>query len=535
MERVALRTSRWPADGAGEVLETTVASILRDAAERAPDDLALVEGVADRTARRRWTFGRLLADSERAARALLGRFQPGERVAVWANNIPEWLLLEYGCALANLTLVTVNPAFRPRELAYVLGQSGAAGIFLVPEFRGNPMAASLDSVRPQLPALREALSFGDWDAFLDSGSPSQRLPEVTPDDIAQIQYTSGTTGFPKGARLHHRGITNNSRFYAARRGEAARGPAVNPMPLFHTAGSCMAATGCLQYLDAHVLVPYFDPGMVLEVVESEGGAVLGAVPTMLLAMMEHPDFAGRDLSRLRSVVSGGSTVPADLVRRVERVLGVDFAIVFGMTEASPVITQTWPDDTPEDKAGTIGQPLPRADVEIVDPGSGETVPCGEVGELRVRGYQVMRGYHEKPAETAEAIVDGRLRTGDLCSMDERGYCRVEGRLKDMIIRGGENIYPREIEELLFADPAVADVAVVGLPDDRWGERVAAFVRPAAGRRPTEADLVERCRDHLSPQKTPKVWVFVEEFPLTASGKIQKYVLRERFLKGELPA
>jgi fatty-acyl-CoA synthase len=533
MQKPALSTSYWPADDSEEVRETTVPGILRAAAERAPDTLALVEGVPDRAARRRWTYAQLLEQSERAARALLSRFRPGERVAVWANNIPEWLLLEYGCALANLTLVTVNPALRPRELAYVLEQSGAAGIFLVPEFRGNPMAASLESVRPDLPGLREAIPFADWRRFLDGGSPSERLPEVTPDDIAQIQYTSGTTGFPKGARLHHRGITNNARLYIARRGEAPGRAAVNPMPLFHTGGSCMVALGSPQYQETHVLVPQFDPGLVLELAESEGAAFLGGVPTMLIAIMEHPDFPGRDLSRLRQVGSGGSTVPAELVRRIESALGVDFTIVYGLTEASPVITQTWPDDTIEDKAGTIGQPLPRAEVAIVDPISGEPVPCGEIGEMRVRGYQVMRGYHEKPAETAEAIVNGWLRTGDLCSMDERGYCRVEGRLKDMIIRGGENIYPREIEELLFADPAVAEVAVVGVPDERWGEQVAAFVRPAPGRRPTEKELVRLCREHLSPQKTPKVWVFVEEFPLTASGKIQKYVLRERLLNGEL--
>jgi fatty-acyl-CoA synthase len=531
MERPALNTSLWIADTSEEVLEATVGDILRSAAERAPGSIALVEGVADPAARRRWTFERLLDESERAARALLGRFQAGERVAAWANSIPEWLVLEYGCALANVTLVTVNPAFRPREAAYVLKQSGAAGIFLVPEFRGNPMAASLESIRQELPDLREVVFFGDWERFCDSGSPGQRLPDVTPDDIAQVQYTSGTTGFPKGALLHHRGIVNNARLYLGRRGEAARGPIVNPMPLFHTAGSCMAAVGCPQFLDAHVLVPYFEPGLVLELLESERAAGMGAVPTMLIAMMEHPDFRGRDLSRLRAVVSGGSTVPAELVRRVEGALGVDFTIVFGMTEASPVITQTWPGDTPEDKAETIGQPLPRADVAIVDPVSGETVPCGEVGELRVRGYQVMKGYYDKPEETADAVVDGWLRTGDLCSMDERGYCRVEGRLKDMIIRGGENIYPREIEELLFGSPAVAEVAVVGVPDDRWGEQVAAFVRPTPGQRPTEEELFQLCREHLSPQKTPKLWVFVEEFPLTASGKIQKYLLKERFLLG----
>jgi fatty-acyl-CoA synthase len=533
MTRAPLETSHWPADTSSEVLRTTVGGILREAAERAAGALALVEGVAERASRRRWTFDQLLEDSERAARALLGRFQPGERVAVWANNIPEWLLLEYGCALANLTLVTVNPALRPRELAHVLGQSRAAGVFVVPEFRGNPMAASLESVRADLPDLREVVFFGEWKAFCDTGSPGQRLPGAAPDDIAQIQYTSGTTGFPKGAMLHHRGITNNSRFYIGRRGERARGAIVNPMPLFHTAGSCMAATGFPQFQDAHILVPQFDPGLVLELIETEGAAGLGGVPTMLIALMEHPDFRGRDLSRLRAVASGGSTVPAQLVRRIEHELGVDFTIVFGMTEASPVITQTWPGDTPEDKAETIGQPLPRAEVRIVDPLSGETAPTGHAGELWVRGYQVMKGYFDQPDETAAAVADGWLRTGDLCSMDARGYCRVEGRLKDMIIRGGENVYPREIEELLFGHPAVAEVAVVGVPDERWGEQVAAFVRPAAGRGPTEQELSGFCREHLSPQKTPRIWVFVEEFPLTASGKIQKYVLRDGYQKGEL--
>ena len=528
-----LSSSYWPAGTSEPVLDTTVGGVLRAAARREPDRTALVEGIPDKSSRRRWTYSQLLEDSERAARALLGRFQPGERVAVWANNIPEWLLLEYACALANLTLVTVNPAFRPRELAYVLGQSRAAGLFLIKELRGNSMTTSLESVRAQLPDMREVVFFEEWRTFVGSGSPSERLPEAAPDDIAQIQYTSGTTGFPKGAMLHHRGITNNSRFYLARRGDAARGASINPMPLFHTAGSCMAATGFVQVADTHVLIPSFEPGLVLELLETERAAGLGAVPTMLIALMEHPDFRGRDLSNLHSVVSGGSLVPADLVRRIERELGVDFTIVFGMTEASPVVTQTWPSDSPNDKSETIGQPLPQAEVAIVDPVSGETLPCGQIGEVCVRGYQVMKGYFDKLAETAAAIVDGWLHTGDLGSMDERGYCRIEGRLKDMIIRGGENIYPREIEELLFGHPAVADVAIVGLPDERWGEQVAAFVRPAAGRKRDEKELFEFCRQHLSPHKTPKVWVFVDEFPLTPSGKIQKYVLRERYQNGEL--
>jgi fatty-acyl-CoA synthase len=529
MIQTPLSSSYWPSDTSEEVFETTVGSVLRDAARRSASSAALVEAIPDKSLRRRWTYSELLEDSERGARALLGRFRPGERVAAWANNIPEWVVLEFACALANVTLVTINPALRPRELAYVLGQSRGAGIFFVPEFRGNPMAASLESVRPELPELREAHSFADWKSFCESGSPSERLPEVTPDDIAQIQYTSGTTGFPKGAMLHHRGITNNARYFMQRRDPATAAVAVNPMPLFHTAGSCMSVVGIPQFDCCHVLVPYFDPGLVLEVCESEKATGAGGVPTMLIAMMEHPDFRGRDLSRLQSVVSGGTTVPAELVRRIESTLGVTFTIVLGMTEASPVITQTWPQDSAEDKAGTIGQPLPQAEVKIVDPATLETLPVGATGELWVRGYQVMKGYFEKPAETAAAIVDGWMRTGDLCSMDDRGYCRVEGRLKDMIIRGGENIYPREIEELLFSHPSVADVAVVGIPDEQWGEVLAAFVRPATGQAPTEAELFAYCREHLAAQKTPKHWVFVEAFPLTPSGKVQKFVLREQFL------
>jgi fatty-acyl-CoA synthase len=262
MIKAPLSVSYWPADTSEPVLETTVGGVLRSAAQRAGDTVALVEAVPDKAARRRWTYSSLLDESERVARALLGRFQPRERVAVWANNIPEWVLLEYGCALANLTLVTVNPALRPRELMYVLGQSRAAGIFFVPEFRGNPMAASLDSVRSGLSDLREAVSFKDWERFCASGTSTEKLPDVLPDDIAQIQYTSGTTGFPKGAMLHHRGITNNARFYLQRRDPAVAAIAVNPMPLFHTAGSCLAAVGLPLFDCCHVLVPYFDPGLV---------------------------------------------------------------------------------------------------------------------------------------------------------------------------------------------------------------------------------------------------------------------------------
>jgi fatty-acyl-CoA synthase len=523
---VGLTSSYWAADTSDPVLETTVGGVLREAAALAADELAMVGGLPDPASRRRWTFGELLDDAERAARALAARFAPGERVAVWAPNLPEWVVLEFGAALAGLTLVTVNPAYRPQELRYVLDQSQASGIFLVPEFRG-PMAEYLAEVQPELPGLREVVLFTEWDEFLASAYHDQQLPEVEPDDIAQIQYTSGTTGFPKGALLTHRGLTNNARFFARLMRLQPNEVYVNPMPMFHTAGCSLAVLGSVQTRAVHVPVLAFDPGLVLELLEAERASAVLGVPTMLIALLEHPDFAVRDLSSLRCVLSGGAPVPPELVRRVEEDMGVTFSIVFGTTECSPLVTQTRLDDVPSDRASTLGQPFPQTEIMVCDPASGEPVPVEQVGELCARGYMVMAGYNQQPEATAAAIdLAGWYHTGDLASMDERGYLRIEGRLKDMIIRGGENIYPREIEELLFAHPDVAEVAVCGEPDERWGEVVAAFVRPAPGRVASEAELREFCRAHLAAYKCPQRWVFLDAFPLTASGKIQKFKLRQ---------
>ena len=522
-------TSYRPADTSAPVRQTTVGGVLRAAAAAGPGMLALVGGLPDPGARRRWTYAQLLEEAERAARALTARFVPGERVAVWAPNLPEWVILEYAAALAGLVLVTVNPAFRPAELEYVLNQSGAAGIFLVPDFR-SPMAAFLEEVRPDVPSLREVVFFTAWAEFLDTAPARAALPEVKPDDIAQIQYTSGTTGFPKGAELHHRGLTNNARFFAERMELRPGEVYVNPMPLFHTAGCAMGVLGAAQSLAAHVPVLAFDPALVLELFEAERAAVFAGVPTMMISMLDHPDFDRRDLSSLRAAVSGGSPVPAELVRRVESRLGVRFSIVFGTTECSPLVTQVRLDDSAQDRAETLGSPLPQTEIQIADFVTGAPVPVGQVGELCARGYTVMRGYHDAPEATAAAIdADGWYHTGDLASIDTRGYLRIEGRIKDMIIRGGENIYPREIEEVLFAHPAVAEAAVVGIPDQRWGEVVAAFVRPAPGRTaPAPEELRAHCRERLAPYKTPLHWAFVDAFPMTPSGKIQKYKLRENF-------
>ena len=306
--------SYWPADTSEPVLETTVGGVLRTAAEAGPDMLAMVAGVPDPGGRRRWTYAELLAEAEQAARALTARFAPGERVAVWAPNLPEWVILEYGAALAGLVLVTVNPALRPAELAYVLNQSGAAGIFLVPEFR-SPMAEFLAEVRPEVPSLREVVLFTEWPDFLATAPARAALPEVSADDIAQIQYTSGTTGFPKGAQLHHRGLTNNARFWAERIAVQPGEVYVNPMPLFHTAGCGMGVLGAAQRLAVHVPVLAFDPALVLELLESERAAFFGGVPTMMIAMLGHPDFDRRDLSCLRVAVSGGARCPPNSYAR----------------------------------------------------------------------------------------------------------------------------------------------------------------------------------------------------------------------------
>lgn len=403
-----------PADSSRPVLETTVGGVLREAAERAAGTVALVEGAPEPGLRRRWTYSDLLAASERVARALLGRFAPGERVAVWAPNSPEWLLLEFGAALAGLTLVTVNPALRAREVEYVLGQSRAQGVVLAPAYRGADLAETLAQVRGGLPGLREVISLGDWDSFAASGPPTQRLPEVRPEDDAQIQYTSGTTGFPKGAVLRHRGITNNARFCAEILRAGAGDVWVNPMPLFHTAGCVLLTLGPVQGQFTQVLPPGFDPGLVLHLIESERGTMFGGVPTMLLAQLDHADFADRDLSGVRCAFAGGATVPPTLVRRVESALGVPFSIVFAQTEASPCITQTRLDDSPADRAETLGRPHPQVEVKIADPVTGQTVQVGAVGEILTRGYHVMKRYFDNPAATTEAIdAAGWLHTGDL--------------------------------------------------------------------------------------------------------------------------
>jgi fatty-acyl-CoA synthase len=536
-EAMALTESYVAGPTTPAVRDITLGQLLEQAARSAPDRIALIAGVPDPALRRQWTYRELYAEAQRTARALLGRFRPGERIAVWAPNLPEWVMLEFGAALAGMVLVTVNPGFRAGEFGYVLKQSRSAGVFVANSFRGNPMLETVREVAPSCPELRHIICFDDWPAFIATGDDSGiALPAVKPSDPVMIQYTSGTTGFPKGALLHHRGLANNGADTAERMGIDPGDIFITTMPLFHTGGCVCCVLGAVSRAATQVLLEAFEPGLVLELFATYRGNAMVGVPTMLVAMLEHPGFASTDLSSVKAICSGGSTVPATLVRLFEQKLGAPFTIVFGQTECSPVAAMTHTTDSIEDKAGTIGPPLPNMETRIINPDTGKTVAIGEIGELCTRGYHVMLGYFDMPEATAAAIDDdGWLHTGDLCAMDARGYCTVEGRLKDMIIRGGENIYPRELEELLFRHPKIGEVAVVGLPHEKWGEEVAAFIRPAPGAVIDKEELSAYMRASLAPHKTPKHWFTVAAFPLTGSGKIQKFKLREFWAKGEVQA
>jgi fatty-acyl-CoA synthase len=548
-----LTSAYWPAVTSASLRETTIGSILREAAGRAPGKTALVDGDPDRPDRRQWTYAELLADAERAARALLTRFTPGERVAVWSPNRPEWVILEFAAALAGLTLVTVNPAYQGEELAHVLGHCAADGLFQSDSYQRGDSRAVLAEIRDRLPKLREVVSFSEWDAFTASGdtraAAERPLPDVAPSSPAQVLYTSGTTGRSKGAVLTHRGLTNNARLAFEAAGVGPGDVAVNPMPMFHVAGSALCTLGPVQATATHVLMPRFSPALQLELIETYRATLLLGVPTMLIALLGHPDLAKRDVSSLRLTLTGGAVSPPALVRQVEATLGLTYSISFAQTESSCSVTMVSEADSPDDRAETLGRPLPNTEVRIANLRTGGTARCGEIGEICTRGYLVMRGYLNAPEATAAAIdADGWLHTGDLGSMDERGYLRIAGRLKEMIIRGGENIYPREIEEVLISHPAVADASVLGLPHDYYGEVVGAAIRRAAptpgspagvspagvnsGGTPLEdaalaGELADYCRARLAAEKVPVRWLVTGTFPLTPSGKIRKDVLRDQ--------
>ncbi|WP_324739975.1 AMP-binding protein [Tsuneonella sp. CC-YZS046] len=528
--------SYWPADHALDIPDLTLGGLLRDAAREVPDRLALVEGIADPAARRRWTYREHLDISERLARALLGRFARGDRIIVYGTNSPEWVFLQHAMSLAGLILVPVNPAYTAGELGYIIANSNAAGLFYDDSFRDREL----------FPTVEEAIHASDcaklhsvdrvqaiW-GLIEQADPAIELPEILPGDTLQIQYTSGTTGKPKGALLHHKGVLNTSRSIARRSCFPMGGVHINAMPMFHIAGAAMAEFSCLAYQGTFVLMPHWDAGLMLELFESERGNATLIVPTMILGILNHPDLPRRDVSSWQTIFSGAANVPAAMVRQVHRDIGCKVCIIFGQTESNGPITLTSPDDRIEDQTDSVGQPLPQVEVQVVDPHTLEVQPVDTVGEIWVRGFQTMTGYFEMPEKTKETLLpDGWLRTGDLGSMDARGFVKITGRLKEMIIRGGMNLYPKEIEDVLFVHPDIDQVAVLGLPNEKWGEIVAAVLSTRDGAKPTIVELEAYCRRKLASQKVPSVWLFIDHWPLTPSGKIQKHVLADMIAEGRL--
>ncbi|MFT3811446.1 MAG: AMP-binding protein [Micropepsaceae bacterium] len=531
MFQADLGLSEFPKQGGPEPAPMTIGDMLRAAAAAAPERPALKELGYDGAVLRVWSYAGLLADVERLARALASRHAQGARVAVFANNVPEWVLLELACGLAGVVLVTVNPGYQKRELKYVLEQSRSEAIYLVKDFRGNPMQEIADAVCDEIPAIRHRILLTDHAALYDGAERGEaRTPK--PGDPVQIQYTSGTTGFPKGAVLHHNGLVRNGFDTMTRAGVTPGTVFIHSMPLFHTTGCAILVLGGLATGATMLLTPMFDAVTIVQVIERERPEFVLGVPTMLVALIAEVEASGRDVSSIRRIMSGGSMVAPELCRKAKTVLGAPIQIVYGQTETSPVITQTWFEDTLEDLTGTIGQPLPHTEVSIRNPRTNAAVGVGEQGEICCRGYQVMIGYNDNPAATAATIdAQGWLHTGDLGRMDGRGYVKITGRVKEMIIRGGENLFPAEIENAMLEHPAIAEIAVVGIPDEKWGEQVACFMRAKGGDRPDGAALKAFIRDRLAAQKTPQFWVWVEEWPLTGSGKIQKFRLREMFEAG----
>jgi len=533
MYNVNLTESYFPAQTDQPLFEGTITDLLTQAVELRGDGKALVEIAMDGTAGREWTYKELQADSEKLARALLSRHTPGDRIAVWAPNIPEWVLMELALAQAGMTLVTVNPAFQPRELSYVLSQSDAKALYYIDSFRGNPMGDIASKVVAELEGDVSLHDMYDHDALFAGHDSDVTFPPIDPHGEVQIQYTSGTTGFPKGAQLHHHGLINSARFNINRINFEIGDKFLGIMPLFHTAGCALGVLGTLSRAGTNYLFQMFDPMVAVNAIAEHRINSLVGVPTMVVGIVEAYKANQQDLSCLKGGISGGSMVAPDLVNQVRDLFGFGLQIIYGQTETSPTLTTTFADDSLEDATQTIGQAVAHTEIAIISPETGKIAPIGAVGEICSRGYMNMLGYNNNPEATAETIdAEGWLHTGDLGSMDARGYVKITGRVKEMIIRGGENLFPAEIENAMLEHPAITEICVVGIPDDKWGEVVACFIRSESADRPNRDELVAFCRERLSPQKTPLHWIYVKEWPLTGSGKIQRFHLRDQFIAGD---
>jgi fatty-acyl-CoA synthase len=511
-----------------EVWNRTIGAVIRDTARRDGGRVALVS----RHQGLRYTWAEVLAEAERVAAGMFALgLLPGDRVGVWSTNCAEWVLLQYACALSGIVLVNVNPAYRSHELQYVLRKSRIRVLFLHEhDQRADYRKILNESIQGVDCGLERALFLGtrDWQTMLDAGEPF-REPALSAADVANIQYTSGTTGSPKGVLLTHRNLINNGRFIGERLRASAADSICLPVPLYHCFG-CVIGTMVAAASGAGIVLPAatFDAQKTLEAVHEERATALYGVPTMFIAELAQPDFGKYDLKSLRTGVMAGSPCPTEIMRRVVTEMHCrEITICYGQTESSPVSTMSSADDDLDLRCTTVGRAMPATEIKVVDPATGETLPAGQQGELCSRGYLVMKGYDDDEEATRKAVDrDGWLSSGDLAVMREDGCFRITGRLKDMILRGGENIYPREIEEFLYTNPKVAEVQVVGLPDARLGEVVLAWIRLKPGETATEVEIREFCNGKIAYFKVPAAVRFVDGFPMTVTGKVQKFRIRE---------
>jgi len=499
------------------------------------------EALVDVVQGRRWTYAALQADVDSLARALLAvGVATGDRVGIWAPNCWQWTLVQYATAKIGAILVNINPAYRAHELQYVLGQAGISTLVAAESFKTSNYRQMIDEVRDDVEGLERVVYIGtpDWDELV------ARADEVTAAELGRvqgslrntdainIQYTSGTTGFPKGATLSHRNILNNGYFVGELCDYTEADRVCIPVPFYHCFGMVMGNLACTTHGACMVIpAPGFDPALTLKATQDEKVTSLYGVPTMFIAEWNLPTFADYDLSTVRTGIMAGSPCPAELMKKLIAAGIEEMTICYGMTETSPVSTQNRTDDSFEQKVGTVGRVGPHLEIKIVDPVTGETLPRGTAGEFMTKGYSVMLGYWEQPDKTAEAIEDGWMHTGDIGVMHEDGYVEITGRIKDMVIRGGENVYPREIEEFLYTHPDILDAQVIGVPDEKYGEELCAWVRMKDGATPLTAEsLREFCTGKLAHYKIPRYVEIVDEFPMTVTGKIRKVEMRETTAK-----
>lgn len=555
--------AHWEAEDFGvELIDLTLGELFDQRAAELPDKEALVYNYPELGLNLRLTYGQYRDTVNQLAKGLMAMgVEKGDHVAVWATNVPEWIFLQMALAKIGGVIVTVNTNYRSAEIEYVLRQGDIKTLFLIEEFRGNNYLDSLYSVAPELknidnpiaetvrseklPRLKRAVLIGkeartglmlfeEVMKLADNISDDElksRQASVNPHDVTMMQYTSGTTGFPKGVMLTHHNLINQAHVATTRGSLGDDERYVTAMPLFHIAGSLGGTIYCL-YLGC-TLIPLiaFDPLKHLELFEKERGTFTFAVPTMLIAMLNHPRFAEFDLSSVRSIFTGATPVPVPVMEQIKQKIGADCSIVFGMTETTGAVTQSFSTDSFEMKAATVGLPQPHTSIKIINPGTGETARIDESGELCSKAFSNMKGYYNMPEKTAETIdEDGWLHSGDLAVMHANGYINIVGRVKDMIIRGGENIYPAEIEAFLMRHPSIAEAQIVGIPDEFMGEEVCALIRLKTAEETTEDELREYCKSNIARHKVPKHFRFVESFPLTASGKVQKFVLRDQLIK-----